>query len=192
MAWSLGCPKCRKTLPEKTLAEDGDTFCPVCLTDLHILVFPAAFTPTGVAVAAGVTGDSEATCFFHAMNRAVAVCAGCGRLLCSVCEVDFAGQKLCPACIASGSGRGPVKRPENNRVLYDTIALTLAVGFLFIPPIICVTGPSAIVYSIWAWKKPSGIMRRNRWRLWVAVGISSIGIVFWIFIFGGLLKALGR
>jgi hypothetical protein len=123
---------------------------------------------------------ADSVCFFHAENRAEAICEGCGRLLCPVCAVPFAGQKLCPACIAAGmtSGSAVLLR---DRVLWDGIALTVALVPLLIWPFTLITAPAALGIVIYAWKKPCSLVRGPSRARFVIAALFALGeIAAWV------------
>ena len=91
---TLNCPKCAAVLPTLGLGDSGMMACPNCGTDARVVVFPALFRDEAKPVVAEpVMGDGEASCFFHAGKKAVHPCSGCGRFLCSLC--DLASCALC-------------------------------------------------------------------------------------------------
>lgn len=180
----LACPKCRRTVPEAYWRGVDTVRCPACETEFEQIRFPALTAPPQVVFAAG-TGEGEANCYFHAANRAEVACAGCGRYICAVCTVGFSGQKFCPSCLEVRSDRR--KLPENNRVLYDRIALLLAVLPLIFWPLTLVTAPAALVLCFYGWKKPGSIVARWRRTGFVVAGVLAAGqIAAWVFVFGTL------
>src|SRR5581483_9141465 len=124
----VACTKCRTPLPP-VLYNTGDMRpCPSCRAGLQVEVFPAVLRPPGPgSVGEKVVMDGEATCFFHATKRAVVPCDSCGRFLCAVCDVEMNGEHLCSTCIESGRKKGRMQKLESKRLLYDNLALALAV-----------------------------------------------------------------
>lgn len=177
---ALPCPKCRRPLGAGSWIDGGSGHCFRCKTDFEVVMFPAvAAAPAAIAPQAAVLA-ADSVCFFHAENRAEAVCDGCGRLLCPVCAVPFAGQRLCPQCIAAG------KKTEfpvltRDRTLWDSIALSLAVVPLVIWPLTLVTAPVALGVVLHGWKKPGSLVRgAGRVRFVVAGVLACLEIAGWI------------
>ena len=139
---TLACPKCRRTVPEAYWQGVDTVRCPSCEAEFEQRRFPAFAAARRVTLAAG-TAEGEANCFFHSGNRAETACAGCGRYICSVCTVEFSGQKYCPSCLEARSDRR--KLPENHRVLYDRIALIMAILPLIVWPLTLITAACVIV-----------------------------------------------
>jgi len=115
------------------------------------------------------------------------VCDGCGRFLCALCDVELSGQHFCAPCLETGQRKRTLTQLETRRVLYDNIALALAI----LPVLSCflfpVTSPLAIAVAIWGWRKPSSLLPRTRVRFVLAILIGLLGlglsIAWWITIF---------
>jgi hypothetical protein len=147
------------------------------------LVFPAMFTPPAIPTAAEMAaGIGDATCFYHSSKRAAAPCSQCGRFLCALCSVQLSGVVWCPECIEAGRTRKRMVNLENQRTLYDSIALALSTWpllFFFYPTL--VTAPAALFFSIFYWKRPTSLVRRHpKIRLVLALILSLIQIGIWI------------
>jgi hypothetical protein len=132
--------------------------------------------------------SAESVCFFHAENRAEAICDGCGRLLCPVCAVPFAGQKLCPTCIATGKATG-APAMIRDRMLWDGTAFALALVPILVWPFTLITAPAALGVVIYGWNKPGSLVRGpSRWRFIVAGilalaqigGWATLGAMLWL------------
>ena len=177
---ALSCPRCQRKLGPESWADAQHGTCNRCKVDFDFMAFPAlTATRAQVAPQAAVI-EAESVCFFHAENRAEAICESCGRLLCPVCAVPFAGQKLCPTCIASSKvSQDPAV--TRDRLLYDSLALALAGLPLLIWPFTVITAPAALGMVIYGWKKPSSLVRgRSRVRLIVAAIIALLEVGGWI------------
>jgi hypothetical protein len=185
IAAKLACPACRRVVPDVYWQGVDVVRCPACEGEFEQLRFPAMAAAVRVDRAASL-GSGEANCYFHAQNRAEAPCDGCGRYVCAVCRVPFAGQHFCPACLEARSDRQ--KLPENHRVLYGNMALGLAVMPLLLWPITLVSAPAALGLSIYGWKKPGSLVGKRRWLPFALAGIfAGLEITGWLFIFGNML-----
>jgi hypothetical protein len=168
------CYGCKRGLDRETWLGGGA--CQHCGSALEFLAFPAQHAARGQA-RAQIALSEDAACFFHADNRADAVCEGCGRYLCAVCQVDFVGARLCPQCISTQSTAK--KNSERGMLLHDSVALTSALVPLIIWPVTLVTAPVAFGYAIYAWRKPLSVTRRSRWRIVVAGILTLLCMLGW-------------
>jgi hypothetical protein len=176
----LQCPKCKTALTE-AFASAHFVRCVGCESPLQVEVFPALFrrhTPGRDGEA--VVVENEASCFYHPQKKAVLPCEGCGRFLCALCDCELHGQHFCPACLETGKKKGKIKRLENERVLYDDLALALAVLPLLIFYFTLVTAPIALYIAIRYWNSPRSIVRRQtHWRFVIAIIFATLEIAGW-------------
>jgi len=172
------------------------TPCPVCGVPLQVEIFPALFRP----VARGRDGEAvmiegESSCFYHPQKKAVVPCQGCGRFLCALCDCELHGQHFCPACLEVGRQKGKIKSLENQRTLYDGIALSLAVLPILIFYFTIVTAPIALYVALRYWNAPRSIVHRTKTRYVVAIILASLQIIGWgvaiYFIVAGFIKVSG-
>src|SRR4051812_41940959 len=98
---AVACPRCRQVLGADSGYDEHGGVCSGCSTAYEFVGFPALHATRAQITPQAAMLAADSVCFFHAENRAEAICDGCGRLLCPVCTVPFAGQKLCPSCIAA-------------------------------------------------------------------------------------------
>ncbi|HTZ18363.1 MAG TPA: hypothetical protein VMB78_07975 [Dissulfurispiraceae bacterium] len=170
----IDCPKC-----DASIEYTSDiTRCPSCDTKLLIEIFPAFFRQPASA-SASLAADEESACFFHPRNKATVSCAMCGRFICSLCDVELSGQHVCPSCIESGLKKRKITNLENRRILYDDIALALAIiPIIFFWPTI-ITAPASIYLSLRHWKSPTSIIHRTKVRFVVAIFISLLQLAGW-------------
>lgn len=181
-AATIPCPECQTPWTVPLSDETSLMVCPGCAREGAAAVFPAFMRPAVTAsLPEKLVIEGEASCFYHADKRAAVPCSSCGRFLCALCDIVVGERHLCPACIESGRTKGKFLEFETNRTLWDSAALTLAV----LPTILCFyvsvfTAPAAIIVAIMGWKKPSSIIPRGRWRLWIAIVLSVLQIAAWV------------
>lgn len=157
----IPCPHCRQALPDANLTADTWANCPRCDTLARVEVFPALFRPavTGRSAEAIVL-DGEAGCFYHPEKKAEVSCAGCGRFLCALCDVELAGRHLCPGCLETGARKGQIVALEQRRTLYANLSLTLALVPLLVWPLSFLTAPAVIVLVFYGARQPRSLVRR--------------------------------
>lgn len=173
------CPKCKAPLAGLDLEEErGEGACDACATPIEFALFPARRRPKVVArVTRSVEGDS--TCYFHPANHAAVICDGCGRYLCTVCEVPSEdGRRLCPPCVSSARKKTVQKADEI--VVYDQMSLTLALLPMLAWPVTVLTAPIVLGLVIYGWRKPRSLIRPGRWRFIVAAVAAVLQIAGWI------------
>lgn len=178
------CPKCQAWLLEGVFNQPELSPCPACGVPLQIEVFPALFRQ----MAPGPSGETilvegESSCFYHPEKKAVRPCDGCGRFLCALCDCELNGQHFCPACLETGKTRGKIKNLENQRTLYDSIALSLTLYPLLIFYFTLVTAPMALFVAIRYWNAPRSIVHRTRIRYVAAIVLAVMQISGWTWLF---------
>lgn len=162
------------------LAPEQSTSCPNCRADVSVYVFNALFSPVKPGLAAEtVLADTESSCFYHPEKKAAAICEACGRFMCALCDIDFAGRHLCPNCLEAGEKKEKIDTLKREEIRHDSIALAIAVlPILMIFPTI-VTAPFAIYYVFKHWREPQTVPY-SRWQYYVALGAACLQIVGWI------------
>jgi hypothetical protein len=180
MSLPVQCPKCSAWLLDGIFNQPELTPCPACGVPLQVEIFPALFRK----IAPGQSGETvivegESGCFYHPQKKAVLPCDGCGRFLCALCDCQLNGQHFCPACLETGKTRGRIKSLDNQRTLYDSIALSLAVYPLLIFYFTVITAPMALFVAIRYWKSPPSLVHRGKIRFVVAVILALLQIAGW-------------
>ena len=176
----IQCPQCQAWLLEGVFNQPELSPCPACGVPLQIEVFPALFRRS----LPGKSGETilvegESSCFFHPQKKAVLPCQGCGRFLCALCDCELHGQHFCPACLEAGKTRGKIKSLENQRTLYDGIALSLAIYPLLIFYFTLVTAPVALFVAIRYWNAPRSLVHRTKIRFVAAIILALMQIGGW-------------
>ena len=104
------------------------------------------------------------------------VCVRNVDVVCTLCQVEFGLETLCPSCVAAGSGRARAANLITGRKLYDSMALLLSLVPLVLWPFTAVTAPATLFLSASRWREPLSLVRRNRWRFVAAILISLLQI----------------
>ncbi|HUA39338.1 MAG TPA: hypothetical protein VMA35_13180 [Candidatus Sulfopaludibacter sp.] len=178
------CPKCQAWLLEGVFNQPELSPCPACGVPLQIEVFPALFRNQSVGRSGeAILIEGESSCFYHPQKKAVIPCQGCGRFLCALCDCELNGQHFCPSCLEAGKNRGKIKNLENQRTLYDNIALSLAVYPLLIFYFTLVTAPAALFVAIRYWNAPRSMVHRTKTRSVAAIILASLQIAGWGLLF---------
>jgi hypothetical protein len=180
----VSCPGCRAVLLKDVFNRPELTPCPSCGVPLRVEVFPALFRKInpGESAQTIIVAD-ESSCFYHPQKKAVRPCDGCGRFLCALCDCELHEQHFCPACLEAGKSKGKIKSLDNQRTLYDSIALSLAIYPLLIFYLSIVTAPMALFIAIRYWKAPQSILRRTKIRFVAAIILATLQIAGWATLF---------
>jgi hypothetical protein len=178
------CPKCRASLWEGIFNQPELSPCPACGVPLQVEIFPALFRKINPGPSAeAVLVEGESSCFYHPQKKAVLPCDGCGRFVCALCDCQLNGQHFCPACLETGRTKGKIKGLDNQRMLYDSIALSLAIYPLLIFYFTLITAPMALFIAIRYWRSPPSLVHRSKIRFVAAIILSSLQIAGWAFLF---------
>lgn len=186
----ITCTKCSNPASHAIGAPTPVT-CPRCNSPLLVEAFPRLLS--GVAEehrAEPITSGDQASCYYHPENRAEVPCDGCGRYLCAVCDLKLDDRHLCPSCLEHDRGTGLSHRLLRDRVLWDSIVLSLAVLPIFIIYCTVIGAPLAVAIGIRHFKTPTSLLPRSRIRLYLGLAIASIQIVAWLWVFGALLMGV--
>ncbi|HXB59147.1 MAG TPA: hypothetical protein VNU95_06265 [Candidatus Acidoferrales bacterium] len=183
----IQCPACRAWLVEGPFNQPDFAPCPACGVPLLTEIFPALFRKTNAGLSAEtIMVEGESSCFYHPQKKAVLPCDNCGRFLCALCDCQFNGRHFCTTCLEAAKTKGEIKNLQNERILYDSIALSLAV-YPLITVIFyyftLVTAPMALFVAIRYWKAPQGILRRTKIRFIAAIIIALLTIGGWATVF---------
>ncbi|MGB0578265.1 MAG: hypothetical protein ACPGVU_01060 [Limisphaerales bacterium] len=180
---ALRCPSCNLELSPEQLNRDYAP-CGNCHRSIQLAIFPAQFKDhsRGNEAEAILTGD-EASCFFHDAKKAVVSCERCGRFLCRLCDILLGEEHICSTCIETGRKKGKIKTLENQRTLYDRMAITAA-----LLPIVTVFGtlvfaPYALYLAIRHRNTPGSLVRHGKWRFYLAGMLATLQIIGWILFF---------
>jgi hypothetical protein len=159
--------------------------CPHCRRAFSVTLFPALFREAERGRAGEpVVDGTEAACFFHASRKAVVACETCGRFLCELCDLPVGDRHTCPACL---EGRTTPARPETTVasarregvLLYDNIALALAVLPILAFYFTVLTAPMALFVVLRYWNRQVSPVPRRRTRFVVAGAVALVQIAGW-------------
>lgn len=177
---AVTCARCDAPLLPDRLLDEGETPCPRCGWRVAVRVFPALIRAE--APAAPAAADvGEAVCFHHPARGAVAACVRCGRFVCALCEVSEPGGTLCPGCFAAAGAAATSPGATGRRMLYDSIALRLAVYPIFFFPLTIITAPLAVWFGFRGWGIPAGMLGSPRLRSGTAIVLGGLQCALWIY-----------
>ena len=177
---AVTCSRCKNPLSRESLNTSDLFRCPACGAELLAMAFPALVKPAERGGSGELLlDDSEAGCFYHPRKKAAGVCAHCGRFLCGLCDVEFDGRHLCPACIESGGKKGRIKSLDHGRLLYDDVAMAMAIFPMILIWPTLLTAPIALYIAIRYWRAPSSVVARSKLRMILAMLLAGLQILGW-------------
>ena len=139
--------------------------------------------------------SDEASCFYHETQRADIACDGCGRFLCSLCDLEIEEEHLCSNCLSYGRSEGKLEEVKNSHFCADQLIMLTAALPLLMFPITVFTAPLTLGMLIYFRKSPESPI--SWWRDPAAAGwpgtLAVLQLLFWgLFILGiGTASALG-
>ncbi len=159
----FACPVCRR--PVLDLTPESFVRCGFCRTELCGQVFPALASEVSRPVQRGEQAlEGDAVCFFHPQKRAEETCSKCGRFVCALCEMPIDKEHFCPTCLGSSLEHGMLEELVPRRIVWGQLALLsgLLPLITFMWPFYIVTGPAAVGFAIYGWRKPGSLVRGKR------------------------------
>lgn len=175
----VACLECGRDVPADFVNAPEFLACPTCNSLLRIFAFPALHRAENGSAARPTIEAGEASCFYHPQKQAVVACDSCGRFLCALCDVEIGESHRCPGCLDSGKRKPSANSLGNRRVLYDSLALTLAIAPILIWPFTLFTAPTALYLVIRHWRQPLSGLPRTRIRFVVAFLIALAQVCGW-------------
>jgi hypothetical protein len=171
-------------LPDVLWGGEDLAACPVCDRRVYVAVFPALHRViAGGAPAELILEEGVSSCFYHPAKKAVVTCDGCGRFLCSLCDIPLSQRHVCPACLQSGQGKGGLGTLDTQRVLWDHTALSLCLFPLLVWPITLLTAPAAVGCALYSLRRPTSLVSKSRLRAYLALGLGLAEMAGWAAIF---------
>jgi len=135
---AVRCSRCDRALTLPGGAGAGALTCARCGAETRLWLFPALFRGRG-------GGEAQ---------RAVAVCDGCGKFLCALCDIDWSGEHLCSACIEHRGRAGGEEALRTEYVHYDRLVLALAAASFVLYFIGVILAPIALFIGWRYWNEP--------------------------------------
>lgn len=138
--------------------------------------------------AESVQVQGQAQCFYHPGKKAVAPCDACGRLLCDLCQVEMDDRILCMGCLKVGRDKRRITMLQTQQLLYDSIALSLAiypiitfVGIFFT----FLTAPVALYFAIRHWRATYAVLPKRWVKSIIAALLASSQLAGWVLVLIG-------
>ena len=176
------CSKCQALLFPDLYHPGELTPCPSCQSLLDIEVFPAILVAPTVSLPEAILVEGESSCFYHPAKKASIVCQGCGRFLCALCDLELNGRHICPVCLEAGQKKAKFKDLENTRMLWDRMAVAVAVLPLIFIWTTIIGAPVALYLVIRYRKAPCSITGKSNLDFIVAAVLAILQIAAWVLV----------
>jgi hypothetical protein len=179
----LRCAQCESTLVAPTTTGSGVLTCPVCRSASRAWLFPALFQRPESETGQRILEEGQSSCMNHPEKQAVAVCDGCGKFLCALCDVDWGGEHLCTACIQHRKHSNHEGAYRSVYIHYDSVALGIVLLSLVLMPFGGLGGliAPAAIYVAWRhWRAPLRPAPHGKWTMMVAVLLANLIFVSWL------------
>ncbi len=176
----MKCLKCEKNIPSESV-DNGNIICPNCNAKFLCTLFPAY----SQNISKGINADNldsanDASCYYHSDKVAVSACAKCGVYICALCDIRITEEHLCPKCF--NKNKNDITLLQMQTTMYDEIAFNIVAISMLIWPLMFITAPCMIIYSIWNFKHFNYPYKRSKFRIYFALIVSILQIIGIIFI----------
>lgn len=157
--------------------------CPVCRQTSRVWSFPALFQDSRADAGQRLLEEGQSSCMNHPQKQAVAVCDGCGKFLCALCDVDWNGEHLCTACIQHRKQSDHEGAYQTAYIHYDSVALGVVLLSLMMMSFFGLGGLIAPItfYIAWRyWRVPWRPVPHRKWRMALAVILANLVFITWL------------
>jgi hypothetical protein len=156
--------------------------CPRCDSEISVVLFPAFYRREETMRHQAIVAD-EASCFFHGGRVAEFACGRCGRFLCPLCRIAWAGEDLCPACLEAANSGTRAKQLASSRFHYDSLALALSTLPVLTGIVSILTAPVALGFALFTFNRECSVAPRTKIRFLLAMLFSLATITAWVAFF---------
>jgi uncharacterized paraquat-inducible protein A len=179
---------CGESIPVQSWNSDQPLQCPRCRLQLWHIAFPSFFQASQGTGKGELLLEQESSCFYHPEKKAVIICSSCGVFLCALCDIELNNEHLCSRCIQQGKKKGKLKNLEQERTLWDDVALALSLIPLLVWPFTVITAPITLYLIVKHWRSPASILGRTKFRFLLAGFIAFAQMTGWGFLIVHLLN----
>ncbi len=184
----MKCLKCDKNIPDEIISE-GEIQCPDCNSKISCTIFPANFQHVEKGInPEKVNSENDASCYYHSDKSAVSACAKCGVYICALCNIEITEENLCPKCF--NKSKNDYNLLQMSTVMHDEIAFNTVALSILMWPLMFITAPCVIVYSIWGFKHFNYPYKKLRIKLYVSLIIALLQIIAMVFLTLALMEKI--
>lgn len=176
----LACPACGSPKSAGFPLGTASTTCLACRKPVEALLLPRAHAPASPPPLPGAPpAPGDALCFYDSTQKANCLCTQCGVLVSDSWSANWGSRKVCLRCLEKLRESGRDSNFESSRLQWDNICLLLSstIFIVIFPYFAIIAAPAALVLGIRAWNRPRSLVPRSRFRLIVALILSSLQIL---------------
>jgi hypothetical protein len=168
------CSACDRSLPLPATVGSGSIACSRCDQATGVWLFPALFREKSSTGAQQILDEGQSSCMSHPTKKAVAVCSGCGRFLCGLCDIDWGGDHLCSTCIGHRKQNDTDNELRSeyfhyDRVVMSMVLLSILLTFMGIGVFLV---PVAIYVGWRYWSEPWRPVPHGKWLMIIALTLA--------------------
>lgn len=185
------CSACDHALSLPDAVGAGTLRCDQCEAVTQLWLFPALYRPAKSAGAQLVVDEGHSSCMNHPNKIATAVCDGCGKFLCALCDIEWSGEHLCSTCIEHRKDAGAQNDLKSEYVHYDRIVFALAVASLLFYFMGVIFAPIALYIGWRYWKEPWRPVPYRKWGMVASIVLAFAVLAGWGAFFSFFIINLG-
>lgn len=175
------CAICHQPLAGVSQPGTGPQTCRRCERESVVTALPALFVNPSAqppSLPADPPGEGEAACFHSPNRKATKACSHCGVLISDIWAARWGSDVVCLKCLDRLREQGRDQRFEKKRVLWDNVALALALTpfTLVLYWAALFTAPASFFISLRFWKGPFSMIPRGRTRMAAALLLSFLQV----------------
>ena len=178
----LRCSACGHAMALPNEVGAADLSCGHCSAITRFWLFPALFRPRKSAEAQLIVDEGHSSCMNHPDKKATTVCDGCGKYLCALCDIDWAGEHLCSTCIEHRRD-GANNELKTEYIHYDRIVFAMAVVSMFLYFFGVIVAPIALYIGWRYWKETWRPVPYRKWGMIFSIILSFIVMAIWCSVF---------
>ena len=173
------CSACDRALNLPQTVGAARVACTHCQTVTQAWIFPALYREKKSRQAQHLLDEGHSSCMTHPTKQAVAVCDGCGKFLCSLCDIDWHSEHLCSTCIAHRKSDATKNDLRSEYVHYDRIVLVLAVASFFLYFLGVILAPIALYIGWRYWNEPWRPVPYRKWGMIAYITLAFLMLLIW-------------
>jgi hypothetical protein len=179
------CSACDRALTLPHTVGSGTLTCTHCSQATRLWLFPALYREKSGTEAQHLLDEGHSSCMNHPTKQAVTVCNGCGKFLCSLCDIDWNGEHVCSTCIEHRKSDDTKNELRSEYIHYDRVVLALALASFVLYFLGVVLAPIALYIGWRYWNEPWRPVPYRKWGMVAYIALAFLILLGWgtLFVF---------